>query len=247
MIDIETRDRLRTMRLSGMVDCLDRLSGPGVKTGLTVVEVIKLMTDTEWDRRRNSKLTRLRRAADLAQPAADVADIRVITDRVVDTDLIARMQTGAYIDRAEDLILLGPTGSGKTYIASALGNKACQQHKTVLYLRTADLLDRLAAAERADTRGATLAKLVKINLLILDEWLICPPTVDQVRNLHALIERRTGNGSTIFCSQISPAKWHDQIEEKVMADAIIDRITANAHKMTLTCTDSLRRHFKPIK
>ena len=106
-------------------------------------------------------------------------------------------------------------------------------------------LDRLASAERADTRGATLAKLVKVDLLILDEWMISPPTVDQVRNLHALIEQRAETVSTIFCSQIPPGKWYDQIEEKVMAEAIIDRITSNAHKTTLTCTDSLRRHFKP--
>jgi DNA replication protein DnaC len=74
-----------------------------------------------------------------------------------------------------------------------------------------------------------------------------PPTVEQVRHLHALIERRTGVGSTIFCSQVPPAKWHDQIEEKVVADAIVDRITANAHKMTLTCKNSLRRVFKPVE
>jgi len=246
MIDTATRDRLKTMRLTGMVECLDQLAVPDAPAGLTTVDVIKMITDFEWDRRRNSKLSRLRRAADLAQPHADTGDIRVIADRAIDTDLIARLAIGTYISRHEDLILLGPTGSGKTFIACALGNKACQQYKTVLYLRTMDLFDRLTAAERTGTRGQTLAKLVKVDLLILDEWFTSPPTIEQVRHLHALIERRTGVGSTIFCSQIPPAKWHDQIEEKVVADAIIDRITANAHKITLTCKDSLRRHFKPI-
>lgn len=247
MIDTITRDRLKEMRLSGMVECLDQLAAPEHSAGLTTVDVIKMVTDREWERRRNAKLHRLRRGADLAQPSADVADIRVLPDREIDTDLVSRLAIGHYIARHEDLIILGPTGSGKTFVACALGNKAAQQYKSVLYLRAVDLFDKLTLAERTGTRGQTLAKLVKIDLLIIDEWFTSPPTVEQVRHLHALIERRTGAGSTIFCSQTPPAKWHDQIEEKVVADAIIDRITANAHKMTLTCKDSLRRTFKPIE
>lgn len=247
MIDTITRDRLKEMRLSGMLECLDQLVGPDTGAGLTTTDVIKMITDREWERRRNSKLHRLRRAADLAQPHADVADLRLLPDRTIDTDLVGRLAVGNYIARHEDVIVLGPTGSGKTYVACALGNKAVQQYESVLYLRAVDLFDRLTLAERSGTRGQTLAKLVKVDLLVLDEWFTSPPTVEQVRHLHALIERRTGVGSTIFCSQVPPAKWHDQIEEKVVADAIVDRITANAHKMTLTAKDSLRRHFKPIE
>ena len=246
MMDTITRDRLKEMRLTGMVECLEHLAAPDAAATLTTVDVVKMMTDREWERRRNSKLHRLRRAADLAQPHADVTDLRVLPDRTLDTDLIGRLAVGNYIAKHEDVIVLGPTGSGKSYIACALGNKAVQQYKSVLYLRTIDLFDKLTIAERAGTRGQTLAKLVKVDLLILDEWFTSPPTVEQVRNLHALIERRTGVGSTIFASQIPPAKWHDEIEEKVVADAICDRITANAHKTTLTCKDSLRRVFKPI-
>lgn len=246
MIDTITRDRLKQMRLTGMVECLDQLAGPDT-TSLTTVDVVKMITDREWERRRNSKLTRLRRAAELAQPHADIADLRVLPDRTIDTDLVERLGVGNYIARHEDVIVLGPTGSGKTYLACALGNKAAQQYKSVLYLRAVDLFDRLTLAERTGSRAQTLAKLVKVDLLILDEWFTSPPTVEQVRHVHALIERRTGVGSTIFCSQIPPAKWHDQIEEKVVADAIVDRITANAHKMTLACKDSLRRIFKPIE
>jgi DNA replication protein DnaC len=247
MIDTITRDRLKQMRLTGMIECLEQLAAPDTAASLSTVEVVKMITDREWERRRNSKLHRLRRAADLAQPHADVADLRVLPDRTLDTDLIGRLAVGNYIAKHEDLIVLGPTGSGKSYVACALGNKAVQQYKTVLYLRAVDLFDKLTLAERAGTRGQTLAKLVKVDLLILDEWFTSPPSVEQVRHLHALIERRTGIGSTIYCSQIPPAKWHDQIEEKVVADAIVDRITANAHKMTLTCKDSLRRVFKPVE
>jgi DNA replication protein DnaC len=246
MIDTITRDRLKEMRLTGMVECLDQLAGPDT-TALTTVDVVKMITDREWEQRRNSKLARLRRAAELAQPHADVTDLRVLPDRSIDTDLVARLAVGNYIAKHEDVIVLGPTGSGKTYLACALGNKAAQQYKSVLYLRAVDLFDRLTLAERAGSRAQTLAKFVNVDLLILDEWFTSPPSVEQVRHLHALIERRTGVGSTVFCSQVPPAKWHDQIEEKVVADAIVDRITANAHKMTLTCKDSLRRVFKPVE
>jgi hypothetical protein len=180
MIDTITRDRLKEMRLTGMVECLDQLAGPDT-TGLTTVDVVKMITDREWERRRNSKLTRLRRAADLAQPHADVTDLRVLPDRSIDTDLVGRLAVGNYIAKHEDVIVLGPTGSGKTYLACALGNKAAQQYKSVLYLRAVDLFDRLTLAERAGSRSQTLTKLVKIDLLILDEWFTNSPTVEQVR------------------------------------------------------------------
>lgn len=184
MIDMITRDRLKEMRLTGMVECLDQLASPDT-TALTTVDVVKLITDREWERRRNSKLARLRRAADLAQPHADVTDLRVLPDRTIDTDLVGRLAVGNYIAKHEDVIVLGPTGSGKSYLACALGNKAAQQYKSVLYLRAVDLFDRLTLAERAGSRSQTLAKLVKVDLLILDEWFTSPPTVEQVRHLHA--------------------------------------------------------------
>ena len=130
------------MRLTGMVECLDQLASPDT-TGLTTVDVVKMITDREWERRRNTKLARLRRAAELAQPHADVTDLRTLPDRNVDTDLVGRLAVGNYIAKHEDLIVLGPTGSGKTYVACALGNKAAQQYKSVLYLRAVDLFDRL--------------------------------------------------------------------------------------------------------
>jgi len=126
MIDTITRDRLKEMRLTGMVECLDQLASPDT-TGLTTVDIVKMITDREWERRRNSKLTRLRRAADLAQPHADVTDLRVLPDRSIDTDLVGRLGVGNYIAKHEDVIVLGPTGSGKTYVACALAGVSGDQ------------------------------------------------------------------------------------------------------------------------
>ena len=95
MIDTITRDRLKEMRLTGMVECLDQLASPDT-AGLTTVDVVKMITDREWERRRNTKLARLRRAAELAQPHADVTDLRTLPDRNVDTDLVGRLAVGNY-------------------------------------------------------------------------------------------------------------------------------------------------------
>lgn len=179
----------------------------------------------------------------LAQPYADLADVRVVPGRDIDTEQIARLAVGQYLTRHEDVILQGPTGAGKTFLACALANKACQDYKTVLYLRADDLFDRLTIAEKTDTRSQVLKRLVALDLLIIDDWFLTAPSRDQVKHLHALIDRRTRAGSTIFCTQLPPSKWHDRMEEKILADAIIDRITAGAHTITVTCTDSMRRHF----
>lgn len=243
MIDEQTLSRLKQMRLTGMADCLGELAAPGWPTHLTSVEVIKMAVDREWERRRNSKLARLRRAASLAQPYADLTDIRVVPGRQIDLEQIARLGTGAYLAKHDDIILQGPTGAGKSYIACGLGNKACQDYKSVLYLRADDLFDRLTIAEKTDTRGQLLRKLVGLDLLIIDDWFLTAPTRDQVKHLHALIDRRTRVGSTIFCTQLPPAKWHDRMEEKILADAIIDRITSSAHTVTLDCTESMRRYL----
>ena len=245
MIDHATLERLKTMRLAGMADAfVELLSMTGDKP-LATPDIIKLAVDREWDRRQDSKQHRLRKTAGLAQPHADIGDVRVLPGRDLDLDLIRRLAVGNYLSQRQDVILQGPTGAGKTYIACALGNKACQQHKTVRYLRAADLFDQISLAEKTGTRADLFAKLVRLDLLILDDWFLARPTRPQVEHLHSLIDRRTRVGSTIFCPQLSPDQWHDRIEEKVFADAIVDRVTTNAHATTLDCRDSMRRLIDP--
>jgi DNA replication protein DnaC len=246
VIDTQTRERLKGMRLSGMVECLERLAEPGAPADLGPADVVKMAVDWEWERRRNGKLARLRRAAQLAQPSADLADIRLLPGRVIDTTLVATLGLGGYILKHEDVVLQGPTGVGKTYIACALGNKACQQYRKVLYLPAAELLDRLAVAERAGQRKRELDSLVKVDLLIIDDWFLTVPTRDQVQSLHTLIDRRHRAASTVFCTQLPPAEWHERMQEKILADAIIDRITSNAHNAVLGSDQSLRKHFNQL-
>ena len=247
MIDVQTLDRLKAMRLSGMAEYFENLADTtGHNARLTGPEMIKMAVDWEYERRRNSKLHRLRRAAGLAQPDADISDIKAMPGRTVDTELIARLAVGSYLQRHQDLILQGPTGAGKTYVACALGNKACQQYRTVLYLPAGELFDRITIAERTGERKHCLDTLVRVELLIIDDWFLTTPNKQQVQQLHTLIDRRHKAASTIYCTQLAPGQWHDRMEEKILADAIIDRITTNAHATVLTCDDSMRKHFNQL-
>ncbi len=193
-----------------------------------------------------SKLHRLRRHAALAQPGADIADIKAMPVRSVDPELIARLAVGNYLQTHQDVILQGPTGAGKTYAACALGNKACQQYRTVLYLPADELFDRLTIAERTGERKRCLDMLVTVELLIIDDWFLTAPSRQQIQQLDTLIDRRHKTESTIYCTQLPPGQWHDRMEEKILADAIIDRITTNAHATVLTCEESMRKHFSPL-
>ena len=240
MTDAETILRLKSMRLTGMADCLAELERPG-QPALTAPEVVKLMTDWEWDRRNNSKLARLRKTAQLAQPNADIGDIKRLADRKADYEMIAKLAIGNYIVAHQDVILQGPTGAGKTYVACALGNRACQQYKSVKYIRAAELCDQLTIADKAGTRTELMNKLVKIELLIIDDWLLTAPSKEQVQWLHTLIDRRTLRASTIYATQLPPAKWYDRMDEKIVAEAIIDRVTTNATTITLKAAESMRR------
>jgi len=248
MIDVETLTRLKTMRLSGMVEYFENLAADtATKAVLTGPEMVKLAVDCEFERRKDSKLRRLRKNASFAQPNADLADLKVMPGRSVDIELLARLGVGSYLRLHQDVILQGPTGSGKTYVACALGNRACQQHRSVLYLPASELFDRLTIAERTNDKKRCLDTLVKNELLILDDWFLATPTREQVRQLHTLIDRRHRTGSTIYCSQLPPEHWHERVEEKILADSIIDRITTNAHTTVLNCQESMRKHFNQLK
>lgn len=247
MIDVETLTRLKSMRMSGMAEYFENLADTTGLGKLTGPEMIKQAVDWEYERRRDSKLHRLRRQAGLAQPDADIGDIKAMPGRNIDTELVSRLAVGNYLVKHQDVVLQGPTGAGKTYVACALGNKACQQYRRVLYLSAGELFDRLTIAERTDSKKRLFDQLVKVELLIIDDWFLTTPSRQHVQQLHTLIDRRHKTTSTIYCTQLPPGQWHDRMEEKILADAIVDRIVTNAHATVLDASKSMRKHFADIE
>jgi DNA replication protein DnaC len=247
MIDMDTIAKLKLMKLTGMATALEEIENLDRNGNLTTSEIINVAVEREWERRQNTKLARLRKQAGLAQVSAAISDIKSFAGRQIDMNLIDRLAIGNYLLKRQDLVIQGPTGAGKTYLACALSNKAIQQFKTVLYLRAADLFDQFTIADRAGTRTQFLTKLIKVDLLVIDDWFLTAPTREQVQHLHQLVDSRCLRASTIFCTQLPASKWHDRMEEKIVADAIIDRITAGAITITLDCDESLRRKFANLE
>ncbi|MDR2567430.1 MAG: ATP-binding protein [Bifidobacteriaceae bacterium] len=169
MIDQQTMVKLRKMRLSGMADSFEQAASTSGQTPLSGPDLVKMAVDWEWERRQNGKLRRLRRQARLAQPDADLADVKAMPGRELDTEFLARLAGGGYIANRQDVVLQGPTGAGKTYVACALANKACQQYRTVLYFTAPDLFDHLTVADRLGEKKGCLDTLVKVELLVIDD------------------------------------------------------------------------------
>jgi len=160
--------------------------------------------------------------------------------RGLDKALFAKLAAGDWIDRHQNLIVIGPTGVGKSWIACALAHTACRNDRSVLYHRVPRLFDALALA-RGDGRHARLLKTIaRVQLLVLDDWGLTNLTLDQGRDLLEIIDDRHGRGSTVVTSQLPVENWHEVIANPTVADAILDRLVHNAHRLALT-GESLRK------
>ena len=172
------------------------------------------------------------RFASLRQSAV-VEDVDMKAPRGLDKALFARLVAGDWIARHQSLLICGPTGTGKSWLACALGHKACRDNHSVLYHRVPRLFDALALA-RGDGRHARLLKnLARVELLILDDWGLATLTPEQGRDILEIVEDRHNRGSTIVTSQLPVDHWHEAIANPTIADAILDRLVHNAHRLTL--------------
>jgi DNA replication protein DnaC len=147
--------------------------------------------------------------------------------------LAMMVAAGDWIDRHQNLIVIGPTGVGKSWIACALGHKACRDDRSVLYHRVPRLFDALALARGDGRHGRLLKNLARVELLVLDDWGLGPLTAEQRRDVLEIMEDRHGRGSTLLTSQLPVEHWHEIIGDPTLADAILDRLVHNAHRITL--------------
>jgi DNA replication protein DnaC len=242
MLNHPTHDTLTQLRLYGMARALaEQASQPEIES-LTFEERLGLLVDRERTERQNRQTTSRLRRARLKQPAV-AEDIDYRHPRGLDKALFRRLLTGDWVNGHQNVLICGPTGVGKTYLACALANAACRQGKTALYQRLPRLFEELTVS-RGDGRYAKLmASLAKVDVLILDDWGLALLDDERRRDLLELLDERYQTRSTIITSQLPVATWHDSLGDPTLADAILDRLVHHAHPLNLV-GESLRK-LKP--
>jgi DNA replication protein DnaC len=241
MVNEATMDKLREMQLDTMADAFRVQESDPAIASLSFADRLGLLVDAEWSARRNRKLTRLIRGAQLHFPSACVEDIEYHDDRKLDKALISKLSTCTYVQDKHNIIVLGASGAGKTYMGCAFGIAACRNFHRVKYIRLPDLLNDMAVAHGTGTYQKLMRQYQRAELLILDEWLLLPLKAAEARDVLEIVEARHQKGSTIFLSQFSPAGWHTKIGEGTLADAILDRIVHDSYEIFIDGKDSMRK------
>jgi DNA replication protein DnaC len=234
-----TLDQLHQLGLAGMASAFIEVQADPRAAELTHAEWLALLLDREVTERRDRRLKARLRYARLRHHAT-IEDVDYRAPRGLDRSLFQKLAAGDWIDVPQNLIIEGPTGVGKSWLACALGHKACRDNRSVLYQRVPRLFPDLALARGVGRFPRLMRALGGVKLLILDDWGLEPLAPEQRRDLLEIVEERYGRGATMITSQIPVDRWHDVIGDPTLADAILDRVIHNAHRLKLK-GDSLRR------
>ena len=235
----QTIEKLQQMRLGAMASLHQQHIKDNRIESVTADEYLALLTDHEWELRQNRKIERLIKQASFREKAS-LAEVNYTHNRSLDKNMFARLGTLDFIKRKENIILVGASGVGKSYLAQALGYQACLMENKVLYTNTARLFNSLKLCKMDGTYLKELKKLIKCDLLILDDFGL--QSFDNVARevLMDIIEERYNEKSTIISSQIPVSAWYEIIGEGTIADAVLDRIVNSSHRIELD-GESLRK------
>lgn len=235
----QTIDMLTEMKMTAMAAEFANQIQDASFNSLGFEERLSMLVTAEWNRRQNNKVTRLMRNAEFGIPSAVMEEIEYHENRKLDKAQLLRLAACKYIDEGHHVVLAGASGNGKTYIACALGNAACRRMKTVRYIRMPELLDELNIARSNGSLKKLMKAYKKVELLILDEWLIRP-----LYDLLEIAESRSSR-STIFCTQYQPEGWYTRIDpnpesDSPVSEAIIYRIIHNSYGILVEGRVSMR-------
>lgn len=234
-----TMDKMRSMRLFGMLESFHALLQNAGLKGLTQDELVAHLIDAEWEDRHQRKLERLLRNARFRYQAS-LKEIDYEAPRGLDKGLILRLSTGDFIRKAENIIITGATGVGKSFIASALGHQACVQGFRTFYASAYKLFANLKMAKADGSYHKLIRRIEKQELLILDDFGLKTMDANARMALMEIIEDRHQRCSTIITTQLPVKHWHEVIGESTVADAIMDRLVHSAHRINLT-GESMRK------
>jgi len=240
MLNENTVTKLHEIRLGVMAHHFRQQTLNPAMNSMAFEERFGLLVDAEWSARKSNRLKRLIKNANYSISGACGEDIAYHAERKLDKSLIARLTGCSYIHENRNVIIMGATGVGKTYLACALGIAANRSFFATRYTRLPDLFSDLAIARADGTYRNVIKQYTKAKLLILDEWLLFPLKETESRDLLEIIEARNEHGSTIFCSQFDVGEWYDKIGEPILADAVCDRIVHNSYTIVIS-GDSMRK------
>lgn len=237
MFDNQTASRLRDMKLKTMAQML---SDPQeMYRGLSFEERFGLMVEKEWLSKKNNKIKRLLRSASFSVDAC-IEDIDYSPNRQIDQKLIIRLSSCAYLDQKLNIVISGKTGSGKTYLACALGNAACRQCITVKYYRIPELLLEIQDAKSENKYSKFMRGLNNVKLLVLDDIGLKSYSLEESRDILEIAESRYNKNSTILSGQIAHTMWYELFPDPTIADAILDRVIHNSYIIELDSKKSMR-------
>ena len=242
----QTLQQLRTLKLIGMADALEQQqTQPATHDELCFEERLSLLVDRETTHRHNNKITRLLKIAKL-KLQANPEDVDYSHPRGLMKSQFAQLLNGQWLQQHHNILLTGPTGCGKTYLACVLATQACRHGYSVRYFRTSRLLEDLSIAHGDGRFSKLIQQLAKTDVLLLDDWGLEKLSLGQRNDLLEIMEDRHGSKSTLMTSQLPINQWHQSIGDATLADAILDRLLHNAHKVKLK-GESMRKMMSDFK